>query len=132
MVNVQWSTLQQCLGAFTMLLVEGSSETGFLRHSYNYLFRSQSFRKYIAYEGDAYFWKSWKFNVNFRNAGKNWEKVFRFSDNSIWICWINLSLLTGKYLSSAVNVLTNSLKILYSTKIHFFQVNFFHSNQKIW
>ena len=60
---------------------------------------------------------------------KNWEKAFSFPDNFIWIGSIKLSLLGTEYLSSAVNVLTNSLKILHITKTDFLRINFLHHNQ---
>ena len=40
-----------------------------------------------------------------------------------------ISLLRRGYLPSGVNVLTKSLKILHSAKIHFFQLNYVHSYQ---
>ena len=49
------------------------------------------------------------------NAERNRDKVCCFSDNSISIRCVKLSLLRGEYLSSAVNVLTNSLKSLSRT-----------------
>ena len=42
---------------------------------------------------------------------------------------ICLSLLRRKYLSLAVNMLTNSLTILHSIKIDFLQLNLVHSDQ---
>ena len=57
------------------------------------------------------------------------EKVFCFWDNSILIGCVKLSLLKSEYLSSAVNVLTNSLKILHSTKRDFFELNSLHSDE---
>ena len=63
---------------------------------------------------------------------KNCEKVFRFSDNSIWIGYVKLSLLRRVYLSSAVIVLTSSLKILHIPKRDIFQLIFFISDEWIW
>ena len=60
---------------------------------------------------------------------KNIEKKLFFLDKCIWIGWIKLSLLRRENLSSAVNVLTNSLKILHVTKRDFFQLNYLHSDQ---
>ena len=70
-----------------------------------------------------------KLNVDFRNSEKNWEKVFCFWDNSIWIGCVKLFLLRREYLSSAFNVLANSLKNFHSTKRNFFQFIYVHSNQ---
>ena len=78
--------------------------------------------------GSSFFWKCSKFNVDYRNAEKNSEKVFCFWDNSIWIGCVKFSLLRGEYLSSAVNVLTNSLNILKSTNIDLFQLNYVDSD----
>ena len=126
------SGFQQCFWPFTMFLVEVSSETGFFRHLYNHLFRSPEFRKDILYQGHRFFWKCSKFNVDFKNPKKNQEWVFCFWDYSIWIGFVKLSLLRREYLSSAVNVLTNSLNILHSTNRQFFQLNFVHIYQQIW
>ena len=60
------------------------------------------------------------------------EKKLFFWGNSIWIGWVKFSLLRREYLSSAVNVLTNSLKIFHRTNKDFLQLNYFHSDQKIW
>ena len=78
--------------------------------------------------GSSGFWKCSKYNVDYRNAEKNSEKVFCFWDNSIWIGCVKLSLLRGEYLSSAVNVLKNSFKILNSSKIDLFQLNYVQSD----
>ena len=59
------------------------------------------------------------------------ETAFFFIDNSIWIAYVELSLLRRKYLSSAVNVLTNSPKIFHISKINFFQPKFLDSDQWI-
>ena len=78
-----------------------------------------------------FFWKSWKFNLDFKNAKKKkrWEENFRFWDHCISIGCNNMFLLKREYLSSSGNVLTNSLKILHITKRDFFQLNYFHSDQ---
>ena len=54
---------------------------------------------------------------------KNPEKVFGFSDNSVWSCGRTFSVLRQEYASSAVNVLANSLKIYDRSKAVFFQLN---------
>ena len=43
MINVLWCRFQQCLGAFTILLVKGSSEAWLFRHLSDYVFRVQKF-----------------------------------------------------------------------------------------
>ena len=82
--------------------------------------------------GSSFSWKSIKFNIYFKNADKNWEKVFCFCHKCISIGSAKLSLLRRVYLCSPVNVLTNSLKIFDSTKRDFFQLNYLHSHQWIW
>ena len=54
---------------------------------------------------------------------ENPEKVFRFPDNSVWSCSRKFCILRQEYLSSAVNVLANSLKYYYHSKAVFFQLN---------
>ena len=45
---------QQCFGPFTMLLVEGSSETGLFRQLSRYVFRTAEVQKDISYEGHLF------------------------------------------------------------------------------
>ena len=128
MVKVTSWTLDQCLGLSSMLLVVESSETWLFRHWSNHLFHSPEFRKYIGYEGHL-FLENVKNLMQIKEIPKkNGEKVFCFWDYRVWIDCVNLSLLRGEYLSSAVNVSTNSLKILNSTNIDLFQLNYFHSD----
>ena len=62
----------------------------------------------------------------------NSEIFFSFSDISISIGCVKLSLLTREYLSSAVNVLTNNLKTLHITRRNFVRLKCLHSDPKIW
>ena len=55
---------------------------------------------------------------------KNCEKASCFSDDCVRIGCAKLSLLRGEYLSSALNVLTNSYKALRLTKTDFFGLNY--------
>ena len=63
---------------------------------------------------------------------KNEGNIFFLSDNIVWIGCVQLSPLRREYLSSAVNVLTNSLKISHMTKRDFFKLNYLRSDQYIW
>ena len=54
---------------------------------------------------------------------KNPKKVFRFWDKRVWNCCSKFCVLRQEYLSSAVNVLANSLKIYEQSKAVFFQFN---------
>ena len=78
------------------------------------------------------FWKCSKFDVDLKNGNENWGKVFSFSDKSIWLVCIELSLLRREYLSSTVNVLTKSLKTSQVSNSDFFEFNLFHSELYLW
>ena len=79
--------------------------------------------------GSSFFGKCSKFNVDFKNGRKNPEKAFCFWDNGVRIGCVKLSLLRREYLSSAVNVLTNSYKALRLTKTDFFRLNYVPNDQ---
>ena len=64
-----------------------------------------------------------KLNLDFENTLKNREKVFTFSDNYMWMGCIKLSLLGREHLSTALIVLTNSLKLFHITKRDFLPLN---------
>ena len=70
-----------------------------------------------------------KFNLHFRNAEKDWEKVFCFRHTFIWIGCVKLSLLKREYLPSTPSVLINSLEILHITNGDFSQIYCIHSDQ---
>ena len=57
------------------------------------------------------------------------QKAFCFWDNCVGIGCVKLSLLRREYLSSAVNVLTNSYKALRLTKTDFFRLNYLPNDQ---
>ena len=57
------------------------------------------------------------------------KKLFFFRDNGVRIGSVKLSLLRREYLSSAVNVLTNSYKALRLTKTDFFRLNYVPNDQ---
>ena len=102
-IRVLWCRIQQCFGMFTILLLEASSETGLLRDLFKHVL------KVVISEiqklwGWSFFSKYSKFNLDFKNAGKNWEKKCFFWDNCIWIGIIKLSLLRTRYFSSVANV----------------------------
>ena len=63
-----------------------------------------------------------KFPPHFKTSGKDWEKVFCFFDNCVSIGSVKLCLLRREHLSSVVNVLTNSFKILNITKRELIQL----------
>ena len=55
---------------------------------------------------------------------KKIRKSFLFRDNCVRIGCVNLSLLRREYLSSGVNVLTNSYKAVRLSKTDLFRLNY--------
>ena len=62
---------------------------------------------------------------------KNPEKVFYFLDKCVRTCCAKMCILQREYLLSAVNVLTNSLKISDQTNADIFQPNISQMHRKI-
>ena len=77
MVKVLWCSFQQCLGSFTMLLLEEFSEMGLFRHLSNHVFGVRNVENTKSMRV-TFFSKCSKFNLDFKNAEKNSEKVFCF------------------------------------------------------
>ena len=115
MIKVLWCKLQRCLCMFTMLLVEGSSETRFFRHLSDYVFGDRNLGNTKPMTA-SFFSNCSKFNLVLGNAEKRWEKVFRFGYNCIWVGIVKLYLLRAGYLLSAAIVLTSRPKIRRSWK----------------
>ena len=76
--------------------------------------------------------KMFKISRSIDKWNKNWEKVFRFSDNCIWIGSWKFSQPWTVYLPSAVNVLTNIPKISFNTRGEIFQINFTQNDKQTW
>ena len=76
MVKVLSFSFQQFFGPFTVLLVEGSSETGLLRHLSNHVLRSPYVQKYISSDGHLLFLKMLKIESKFRKCKKELRKYF--------------------------------------------------------
>ena len=79
-----------------------------------------------------FFSKCLKFNLDLKNAAKNWEKNFCFWDNCIWKSILKLSLFTTGYLCLVPNVLTRRPTIRHVNTRDFFEHNFVASDQWIW
>ena len=79
-----------------------------------------------------FFLKMFKIESTFRKSKKNWDIIFRFWDNCIWKYCYRFSLLRGKYLLSAINMLINSPKILHITQRDFFNLDLLQRHQWIW
>ena len=131
MIKVLWCKFQQCLGTFTMLLVEGMSETGLFRHLSDHVSGVRNFGKSKSMRV-IFFSKYLKFIAAFRFPAKNSEKVFCFWDCCIWISIVKLSLLRTGYFSSETSVLKSSCKIWHINKRDVLQLNCLGSDQWIW
>ena len=122
MIKMLWCRFEQCLGTFTMLFSEGSSEAGLFRHLCNLVFGVRKFRNTKAMRV-IFFAKTFKVSGRLQKSSRKLRKTFCFWDNCISIGIVKLSLLRRGYFSSAANVLTSSPKIWHVNKRDFFQLN---------
>ena len=99
-IKMLWCRFEQCLSMFTVLLAEGSVERGLFRHLSDHVFGVTNFWNTKSLKV-ILFSKYLKFNLDFKNARRNWEKVYFFWDNCIWIGIVKLCLLRTGYFSSA-------------------------------
>ena len=79
MVKVLSFIFQQCFCVFTMLLVEGSSETGLFRDLSNQVFRSRKFKNTSALKV-IFFLDMFKIKSKFRKCKKKIQKMFLVSE----------------------------------------------------
>ena len=78
-----------------------------------------------------FFFKMIKIKCRFKKCSKIGENVFSVLDNCIWIGFFKFSPFSEKeYLSSRVNVLTNGLKILDTTKTNIFDLILYQNDGK--
>ena len=131
MIKVLWRRFKKWLGTFTMLLVEGSSETRILRHVYDYVFRFRNFGNTKSMRL-IFFRKRWIISAKFQKCSEKSENLFCFWDNWMWIGIVKLSLLRTRYFHWAANVLTSSTKILRLNKKDFLELSWLGSDQRIW
>ena len=117
------------MGTFTISLDEASSETGLFRYLCDYIFGLRNFKNTKSMTVN-FFSKSLNLFLDFGNVAKNWEKVFWFLDNCIWIGINKVSLLRRGYLPWAANVLTSSPTILHVNKRYFLQLNWLGGDQE--
>ena len=122
--NSVWARLRCCLS-------NGRLKRNFLGI---YLTRfSESIRAEIQkLWGSSFFSKYSKFNIDFKIAQKNLEKMSCFWGNCVWIGMVKLFLLRTGYFSSSTNVLASSRKVLHVNKRDFLQLNWLGSDQWIW
>ena len=105
--------------------------SGTFRHLSDYVFGVRNFENTNLW-GSFFDSKYLRFNLDFKNGVKNWQKAFCFSDNWIRIGVVKFSLWRTRSFSSAANVLTSSPKILHVNKRHFFQLNWLGGDHWIW
>ena len=82
-------------------------------------------------EQSSLFLKCSKCNAHFRDARDNPENVFCFGDNGASSCCVKFFMFQLEYMSSVVNMLTNSVKISDQTKADFAQLNLPRIDEKI-
>ena len=90
---------------------------GLFRHLSNHVFGVRNFRNTKFLRIIFFSSKCSRFNVDFKNAEKNREKVSCFWDICISIGIVKFSLLRTGYLTLAANVLRSSPKILIVNKL---------------
>ena len=78
------------------------------------------------------FLKMFKIWCSSRSGTKNWENVFRFWDNCIWIGSCKLSQSWTGYLALSVNVVTNTPKISLNTRADIFQIKPPEDDEETW
>ena len=125
MVKLLSFRFQQCFGPFTMSLVRGSSELGLFRHLSNHIFWSCKFENKSALRVIS-FYKNFKIESKFKKIQIKIQKISFVS--KIIASKNKLPLLRRKYLSSAVNGITNSPQILHITQRGFLNLYWLHSN----
>ena len=130
-MKLKWWKFEPCLGTFTKVLVDGSSDTWLFRHLSNYVFRVRNFGNTKAVRV-IFFFQLYKIEFRFQNSAKNSEKSFFFWENCISIGIVKLSLLWTGYFSSAANVLTGCPKIFHVNQRNFFQLNWLGSDHWKW
>ena len=106
------------LGLLTMLLLKGIFQQRFLDIYLTTFFGVCKFGNTFAMSV-IFFLKVLKISSIFQIFRRKLGKKFFFWDNCIWKGCVKLSLSRREYLSSAVNVLTNSVKIFHITKRDF-------------
>ena len=106
------SAAVQVTGLLNMLTVASFFETRLLRHLTNHIFCSLEFWKYITYEGHLFSFKMFKPWCRFPICSRKLKKkILSFLVSCSWIGCSKFLLLRREYLLSAVNVLTNTLRV---------------------
>ena len=95
---------RQCFGAFNMLTVYECSDTGIFTHLSSLDFLRTIISQTSNIWESSFFSKYSKCCVDFGNAKKNSENIFRFWDNCIWIRCVNYSLLLRENICHRVSI----------------------------
>ena len=115
-----------------MLTVKACSVTGLLESVLTKFFTVNKFGNTVAVT-TIFSSKTLKVSCRFKKWKKNWEKVFYFLyflDNCIWNGSGKFSQSWTRYISSAVNVVTKTPKILPSTRGDIFQISVHDNDEK--
>ena len=121
MIKVLWRRFQQCFGTFTMLVVEGSSQTGLFKHLSDQVFEVRIFGNTKSLRV-IFFFKIFKIYCRFQKSSKEFRKNFCYWDNCISIGIVKLSVLRTGFFLSAANVLRSSPKIWHVNNRDFLQL----------
>ena len=131
MIKVLWCRFQHCFDTLPYCLSKHPLKWDPL-HIYLTTFSESVTSKMLNLWGSAFYWKSLKFHIDFKNPAKKLENVFCFWDNCIWIGIVIFSLWRTRHFPSVANVLTSSTMILHVNKKDFFQLNWLGSDWWIW
>ena len=124
--RLDWNSVSACLPCY---FSKGPLKGDFLHIDLTTFFGVRKF-KHTSSIRVIFFLEILKIKSRFRKCKKKIAKMFFcLWDNCIWICCNELSLLRREYLSSAVNVLTNSPENLHITKRDFLEQNFLETDQ---
>ena len=115
---------------FTCWLSKRVPKRCFLEKSLTKFFTVCNFRNTLGMT-IIFFLKVFKIWCSFQKWKKKFKKVMRFIDNYIWIGSCKLSQSSMEYLPSAVNVLTNTLKILHNTRGDIFRINLSQNDENM-
>ena len=121
MIKVLSSRFHHCFGLFNMLAVDGCNKTMLSRDLSNHVLCSVSIHKPW---GSCFFRKCSQRNRNFRNVEKDWQKINLSEISAFELVMVNSSYHKKNWLSSVIDVLTNSPQISDINKRDIFQLNF--------
>ena len=122
MIKVVPRIFKQCLAPFSMLTVEGPSETGLFRYLSKHLFCTPYFQKYISYQGHLFLQNVQTLMQIPEVEQKIDKKVFVFQIIAFELGATNSNYYAENNVASGVHVFTNRTKISHITNRNFFRV----------